>query len=247
MLNIRDADNFRRTLAGLALIAAPLTFGGSDVIRLSIEGGVPEGAEQLAAVAANYGLWQAATILNMVGVILFVPAILGLMHLMRRRSVVLGHVGGGLALIGFLGWAAHNTRYFGFMGAASTSDVDRGEMVRFIGHWETTPDTAVYVLMFLVGYTFGMLLLAIGLYRAQATYRWAAGLFLLGVVLYIVATFTPLSENVVAIATLHALVAVGLGGTGLAVLAMSDADWERARAATPDAQAVPVVAQPRVR
>ncbi len=245
MLKIWDAENFRRTLAGLALIGAPLAFGGSDVIRLSIEGGVGEGGEQLAAIAANYGLWQATAILNMIGVILFVPAILGLMHLMRRRSVVLGHVGGGLALIGFLGWAAHNTRYFGFMGAAGTSEIERGEMVRFIGYWETTPDTVVYVLIFLVGYTFGMLLLSIGLYRARATYRWAAGLFLLGVVLYIVATFTPLSENVVAIATLHALIAVGLGATGVGVLAMSDADWGRLRA-VPATEAAPVGARPRV-
>lgn len=246
MLRIGDANNFRRTLAGVALIAAPLAFGGSDVIRLSIEGGVREGAEQLAAIEASYGLWQVAAILNMVGIVLFVPAILGLMHLMRNCSVALGHIGGGLALVGFLGWTAHNTRYFGFMGAASTSEVDRGELVRFIGYWETTPDTVVYVLMFLVGYTFGMLLLAIGLYRARVTYRWASGLFLLGVVLYTVATFTPLSENVVAIATLQALVAAGLGATGFGVLAMSDKDWARFRTTTPGTQADLVVAQ-RVR
>ena len=103
MLEINDANNFRRTLAGLCLIAAPLAFGGSDVIRLSIEGGVEEGVGQLAAIAASPGLWQVAAILNMIGVILFVPAVLGLMHLLRGRSTVLGHLGGGLALIGVPG------------------------------------------------------------------------------------------------------------------------------------------------
>ncbi|HZY66458.1 MAG TPA: hypothetical protein VFE21_11340 [Rubrobacteraceae bacterium] len=103
MLKINDANNFRRTVAGICLILAPLAFGGSDMIRLYIEGGTEEGAEQLAAIAANSGLWQVAAILNMVGVVLFVPAILGLMHLLRERSTVLGHLGGGLALIGFLG------------------------------------------------------------------------------------------------------------------------------------------------
>jgi uncharacterized membrane protein YgdD (TMEM256/DUF423 family) len=244
MLKINDANNFRRTLAGLCLITAPLAFGGSDVIRLSIEGGV-RGSEQLAAMAASPGLWQLTAVLNMVGVVLFVPAILGLMHLLRERSTVLGHVGGGLALMGFLGWAAHNRGYYGFMGAASTSEIDRGEMVRFIGHWETTPDTIVYVLMFLVGHLLGMLLLSIGLYRARVTYRWAAALFLLGSVLYIVNSFSPASESMLAVGVLHALIAVGLGATGVRVLAMSDADWGRLRVA-PAAETAPVGAQPRV-
>ncbi|HEX2728916.1 MAG TPA: DUF4386 family protein, partial [Rubrobacteraceae bacterium] len=189
MLKTNDANNFRRTLAGLALIAAPLAFGGSDVIRLSIEGGVGEGREQLAAIAANPGLWQVAAALNMIGVILFVPAVLGLMHLMRERSVVFGHLGGALALIGLLGWAAHNRGYYGFLGAASTSEIERSQMAGFIEHSMMTPNTIYYVLMFLVGSTFGMLLLSIGLYRARVTHRWAAVLFLVGTVLYNVNIF----------------------------------------------------------
>lgn len=244
MLKISDADNFRRTLAGLVLISAPLAFGGSDVIRLSIEGGAEEGAGQLAAIAASPGLWQAAAILNMIGVILFVPAVLGLMHLMRERSVVLGHVGGSLALIGFLGWAAHNAGYYGVYGMASVSEIGREQMVRFVE--QPAPNVLLYVMMFLVGSTFGMLFLGIGLYRARVTYRWAAALFLLGTVLYEVNSFTPASESMIAVGILQALIAVGLGGTGLAVLTMSDADWARVRAATPDTQAAPVVARPRV-
>ena len=244
MLKINDVNNFRRTLAGLSLIAAPLAFGGSDVIRLSIEGVVREGSEQLAAIAASPGLWTAATILNMVGVVLFVPAILALMHLLRERSTVLGHVGGGLALIGFLGWAAHNTRYYGFMRAASTSEIDRGEMVRFIGHWETTPDTIVYVLMFLVGHLLGVLLLSIGLYRARATYRWAAALFVLGAALYIVNSFTPASESMFAVGAIYVLIAAGLGATGLRVLAMTDEDWAQVR--VPSTGKRKVAAQPQI-
>ncbi|MBA2691386.1 MAG: hypothetical protein H0U65_02680 [Rubrobacter sp.] len=246
MLKMNDANDFRRTLAGLCLIAAPLAFGGSDVIRLSIEGGAAEGREQLAAIAASPGLWQVAGFLNMVGVILFVPAILGLMHLMRKRSVVLGHIGGALALIGMLGWAAHNRGYFGFMGAAGTSEIGHGQMVGFIEHWATSPDTIYYVLMFLVGSLFGMLLLGIGLYRARVTYRWAAALFLGGTVLYNVTVFTPAAENMLAIGVFHAIIALGLAGTGVNVLAMSDEDWERMHAAAPAAEAAPIGTRPRV-
>lgn len=246
MLRINDADNFRRTVAGICLVAAPLAFGASDVIRLSIEGGAAEGAGQLAAIAASSGLWQLAGALNMLGVVLFVPAVLGLMHLLRERSTVFGHLGGGLALIGFLGWAAHNRGYFGFMGAASTSGIDHARMVGFIEHWATTPDTGYYVLMFLVGGLLGMLLLSIGLYRARVTYRWAAALFLLGTVLYNVNAFTPASESMLAVGVFHAFIAAGLGGTGLAVLAMSDAEWKKAHVATPAVETAPVTAQTRV-
>lgn len=52
-MKVNDADDFRRTLAGVALISAPLAYGGSDVIRLSIEGRAAEGARPLAAIAAS--------------------------------------------------------------------------------------------------------------------------------------------------------------------------------------------------
>ena len=34
-----------------------------------------------------------------------VPAVLGLMHMMREREVAFGHVGGGLAMLGLLAFA----------------------------------------------------------------------------------------------------------------------------------------------
>jgi hypothetical protein len=78
MPKIWDANNFRRTTAGLCLIAAPLVFGMGEVIRLSIEGDSAGLNERLENVAANPGLWQTMTILNMISVILFVPAGLGI-------------------------------------------------------------------------------------------------------------------------------------------------------------------------
>ncbi len=119
-------------------------------------------------------------------------------------------------------------------------------MVGFIEHWVTTPDTIYYVLMFLAGSLLGMLLLSIGLYRARVTYRWAAALFLVGTVAYNVTVFTPAAESMSAVGVLHALVAVGLGATGVWLLSIPDADWEKVRVAAPVAEEAPVGAQPRV-
>lgn len=244
MLKLNDARNFRRAVSGVCLILAPLAFGGADVIRLYIEGGL-SGEEQLSAIAANSGLWAVVTILNMVGLLLFVPAILGLMHLLRERSTVLSHVGGGLALVGVLGFVGHNAGYFGFMGGLATSEMSQEQMLQFVGHMETSVSVIMYVLMFLLGFQFGPLLLGIGLYRTRVVPRWTAGLVILGMVLWIVAGFTPASESMVAIVAVWILFSVGLGSTGLHVLAMSDTDWEKVRV-PPAAEEVSVGAQPRV-
>ncbi|HZY66459.1 MAG TPA: hypothetical protein VFE21_11345 [Rubrobacteraceae bacterium] len=78
------------------------------------------------------------------------------------------------------------------------------------------------------------------------TYRWAAALFLVGTVAYNVTVFTPAAESMSAVGV-HALVAVGLGATGVWLLSIPDADWEKVRVAAPVAEeAAPVGAQPRV-
>jgi hypothetical protein len=227
MFRISDASNFRRTLAGVALVAAPIAFGASDVVRLYVEGGAAEGVEQLAAIEAKIGWWRVATVLDMAGIILFVPAILGIMHLLRRRSVVLGHIGGALALLGVLGFAGHNAGYFGMFGAAATSELGHAELYEFFEHAITaTPAIIMYVAMFLIGFLFGPILLGIGLYRARAVPRRTAGLLLIGLVAWIVVAFSPWHSNIAAIATVWVLISAGFGGVGLSVLAMSDTEWE---------------------
>ncbi|HPV06399.1 MAG TPA: DUF4386 family protein [Aggregatilineales bacterium] len=225
MLKINNASNFRRTLAGLSLIAAPIAFGSADIIRLIVEGGM-EGSEQLNAIATSPGLWDAATVLNMLGLILFVPAVLGLMHLLRERGTVLGHIGGGLALIGVLGFAAHNAGYFGMLGALSRSGLGHETMLQVIESMEGSVSVALYVVMFLLGFQFGPLLLGVGLYRAQAVPRWVAGLVVAGFVLWLVAGFSALSESVAAITAVWMLISSGLGLTGLRLLQMTDRAWE---------------------
>ena len=43
----------------------------------------------------------------LVSLVLAVPAVLGLMHMLREREVALGHVGGGLGLLGILAFVGH--------------------------------------------------------------------------------------------------------------------------------------------
>ncbi len=100
MLNIDDADSFRRMTAGVCLTLAPLVLALAQLVHPGQgEGGFVQ------TMADNPGRIQAASLLVILSSVLFVPALVGLVRLMRDRGTVLGHLGVGLALIGVIGHA----------------------------------------------------------------------------------------------------------------------------------------------
>jgi len=222
MLKIWDANNFRRTLAGLCLITAPLALGAADLIRISVEGDAQGTRDQFDNIAASPSAWQVTTVLNMLGIVLFVPAVLGLLHLLHHRGAVLGHIGGGLLLIGLLGFAAHNAGYYGTLGAVSAPGIDQEQMIRFWQAAETVPGNLVSLLMFLIGYVLGMVLLGVGLFWARVVPRWTAAL----IVLYVVG-FVFAEESLLIALISWMLLFVGLGTVGFMLLRQSDADWAK--------------------
>ena len=86
MLRIADADNFRRTLAGLCLIAAPLVL----LVAMLVHGGGGN-AGFVKTMVESPGRVQAANLLIMFSSVLFVPALVGLLGLVRGRGTILAH------------------------------------------------------------------------------------------------------------------------------------------------------------
>lgn len=100
---LSNATRFRRTTAGLCLMLAPLFLLASDLLQTrdpskSIE-------ELLDAVAANQLSKDIAFAFAIYGFALMVPAVIGMIHLLRDRSVALGHIGGTFAIIGLISFA----------------------------------------------------------------------------------------------------------------------------------------------
>jgi hypothetical protein len=114
MLKIWDAHNFRRTLTGLSLIAAPLVL---LVVWVALPDLPDDPTAMFAAIAANRKCTMA--LLLILSSVLFLPAVIGLIHLLRDRGVVLGHLGGGLALLGALGHIARATHILVFVHKAA--------------------------------------------------------------------------------------------------------------------------------
>lgn len=212
MLN--DATSFRRTAAGLCLIAAPLAGLASALIMPRFTGGM---GEELVAISEHTGRWLAGEALNLISFFLFMLAGLGIVHLLRHRSVILGHAGGGLVMFGsffhgaIIGFALVEVPLVESGGA-------RSRMIEFAnGMYESTAFAMILFpfLSFFVGWVF----LAIALWRARAVPLWVAAT--LGV--------APLSEffgpEAVSPELMLTLFLISLGYVGLKVLRLSSKEW----------------------
>jgi hypothetical protein len=219
MFKLSDAHHFRKTVAGLCMVVAPLLLLVGTVVHP--ERKTDEGA-QLAVIADNLDAWFAAHLIVLVGLLLTLPVILGLMHMLREREVMYGHVGGGLALIGLLAVIGIVVME-GFVGwqAAAADAADRGAMVSL---FERLNDTAGIVIPFFVmsfALGLGVVVLAYGLYRARAVQSWMAAFIAIAAILLSIPT-TASAVYIIGAAFLL----VGVGSVGRLVLTESDEDWE---------------------
>lgn len=235
MLKINDANNFRRTVAGLCLIAAPVALGAA----LLIHPGEGE-AGLVQTIADNPGRTEAASLLIILSTVLFVPALMGVLNLVRGRGVTLVHVGAGLMLVGVIGHAV----WSGFqvvLAGLTRSGLDQRQLAAAIeGSGPPPAGLMVIMFMFLVGFFLGLVVLAAGLWRSRTVPKLAA----VGLVLVALSDFVFPGGKV--FAAIGGAVAVAcFGAIGLKLLGMSDADWERGPASS--AETVNVGnAEPRV-
>jgi hypothetical protein len=180
--------------------------------------------DQLAVIAGNMDAWYATHMIALVAVALAVPAVLGLMHMLREREVAYGHVGGGLALIGLLA-SAGVIAIEGIVGwqAGAATGSDAGAMTALFQRITDTTGAFVPFHVMSLMFAAGMFMLAAGLYRARAVQSTTAALMAIGATAAAVGSFV--ASDVVAIAG-AAVLLVGFFQTGRAVLAESDEDWE---------------------
>jgi hypothetical protein len=221
MLKIWDPTNFRRTLGGLCLILAPILFA---VAEISYPGGGGSGAEQLDTAARNHNLMLADIYVSIASAILFVPAIFGLLHVTRRRGVVLGHVAAILTVAG-LGLAHLALAGLQLMlWAMAGPGVDRQAMAAFIDKTMQNP-AGLPLVMGHDLFALGIVVFGIAVWRSGFGYRWAGPAIAIGVVLDIVGGAIGLPDLLIGILS-DAIFVTGLAAVGLRVLLTSDADWE---------------------
>jgi hypothetical protein len=219
MERLSDSHHFRKMVAGACLTLAPVMFLIGVIVHPELK--TDEGA-QLAVVRDNLDAWFIAHMLVFASIVLLVPAVLGLMHMLREREVAYGHVGGGLALLGLIALAGTVAMEF-LVWQMAQGGADQAQMTALL---ERANDTAgIFIPFFLLtfGAGLGLLVLAFGLYRARAVQWWIAAFVAIGAIAVSVAF--PAASMALAIVG-AAFLFVGLGSIGRMVLTESDADWE---------------------
>lgn len=162
---------FRRVIAGSAMIAAPLLFVFAELLHGHFEN---DAAAYLDVISSNTARWYAAHALVLVGLMLVIPAFLGVARLLDPHKPVLANLGrlaivpGVIALTAVVGM-----ELVAWQMAQLTAD--HATMVTL---WDRTAENAGIVPLVLVALLFPVawLLAGIGLYSARIAPVWSAAL-----------------------------------------------------------------------
>jgi MFS family permease len=221
-MGFSDSQHLRKTVAGLSMVLGPLLLVVAFVASPRLE---TEAAAQLRVAAEHVDRFYLVNLLAMIGVVLMVPAVLGLMHMIRERRPAHGAIGGGLSMLGLLATMVSFGIAFAIWRMAADG-VQPGDVALL----DSIMDTAGIVIpVNIVGFAgaIGFAVLMLGMHLARVIDWWMALCAAVGVVLINLAF--PLGMLALAILG-GALLLVGLGAIGVMVLRESDADWEH----TPD-------------
>jgi hypothetical protein len=220
MTNLPNLRLYRLGTAA-ALVVAPLLFLVDNLLHPE-ELSRGNELEQVDLIADAYTRWQAAHVIGFLAILAFLPAVLGVAFLVRRRQPTLGLLAGALALVGLLGLAAVITIdgfAWGIAGElSSTSFLGRDGGTEVLHDLQESEWAYPYYLTPL-GFIVGMVMLALGAARQGALPTPAAAVLAVAVVM--VGTETVIVSNAYFIAG-AAVFLVGGAAVALAIMRMSD-------------------------
>jgi hypothetical protein len=216
---LSDAHHFRKMVAGVCMMLAPLILLAGAIIHPGFE---TDEAALLSSAAGSLDAWYLAEMFFLISIVLAVPATLGLMHMLRERHVAAGHVGGGLALVGLLAFTGATAIQL-VVWQMAQPQLERGQMISLLQGVDDA--TGIFIPFYLCTFALalGYVVLAWGLAAARAISPVMAGCIGLGAALLSVAYATAVTWLLIVAA---AVLLIGVGSTGLMVLRETDADWE---------------------
>jgi hypothetical protein len=217
MMGSASPHRFRKTVAGACMMAAPAL----GLIGFVVSPGLKDGeAAQLAAVAADRDEFYVGQLLVLCSLVVLVPAVLGLMHMLREKEVGMGHLGGGLALVGTM--AAVGATAIGLVVWQMAAGAP-GEMVALLERVNDTAGMAIPFYVAVFALPLGLAVLAWGMVRAEAVHPAMAACLAVGAVVAAVGFAVSASWMLIAG---YAFLLAGLGGIGQMVLGETEEDWE---------------------
>jgi hypothetical protein len=204
------------------MIAAPAVIVVTELIHPKED---RDGATWLAELSANTGRQYWAHLLAIFALALAIPAILGVMHMLKARRPAMGHVGAGMALFGVVSLAAIVGMELAVWQAARAPETDTAAMAALL---DRINESAGFLILFLfaLALPLGFFVLGLGLYLARAAAAWEAALVAIPLAVGVGAQIAYAPRIIPLAAAI--LFLVGSGSIGLRVLRQSDEEWERA-------------------
>jgi hypothetical protein len=222
---------------GLCLLIGPTMLLLATILDpVAGEGGDDDRA-YLKALADDPDMAQLSTALWIYGFALVAIGIIGAVHVIRGRGVVLANLGGMLAIFGLIMFVALVTTTVNDINVAENLGVDAG--VKLSDSIEDYWVAFVVLVPALLGTLIGFILLGVALIRSKLTHI-AAGILIIVGILAVV----PSEESQVIGIIANLLLLGGWGLVGLKLLGMSDAQWDGREPLDGDRPEAPLAAGP---
>jgi hypothetical protein len=207
-----------RTLVGICLLLSPVLGFAEHLLDPRV--GLPRD-QYVAAIAAQPDQRLLDVLVGLAGGVLFVPIVLGLVHLLRAYAPVAALVGGGLAIIGQLAQTALYGVDLSYVQMVRQG-IDPATIAELMAGLGGSTTGVGLLLAVVLGLVVGTLVLAVSLWRTRVVPRPAAAL----IVAFVVGDTIGVGANSLAVYLIaHTFLLVGSGWIGLRVLRMSDAEW----------------------
>ena len=215
MSYVSDAHRFRKTMAGLCMIGAPVLFLISSIMSPGFDS---DEATAVGLIAEDANAFGTSQLLALAGWGLFLCGAMAMMHMLREKGATEGHVGGAFAVIGTL--AAIAQCGFG-IALWQVTENDSAAAVSLLKDL----DGLAMVVLFMVplGVTIGAIVFSWALYRHHFVPAWMAAAIGASGITFAIGSLAYSQELYIAAS---ALLLVGFGALGSVVLNETVEDWE---------------------
>ncbi|GLW24256.1 hypothetical protein Mame01_42990 [Microbispora amethystogenes] len=212
---LTNANSFRRVAAGASLVLAPLCL----LLGMAADPSEP-GVEDPLVYAHNPGAVGVSATLLHYAWILWVPGVIGLVHLVRRKGVVLAHIAGVMAVLGLINFSALMISDFFDIVAYQMLPADQAE--KLMQDAAQPAMIAAWQMPGMIGSFLGLVLVAVAYARAGRAGWWFPAGVLAGILVWL---FGASAWNLVLGLGGPVILLVVFGVVGVSMIRMRDEEW----------------------
>lgn len=218
-MNLTNASTFRRTACGLLLLVGPALILVASILDPAAGEG-DDTRDYIQAIGDDPDMAQLSTALWIWGFALTAIGIIGAVHVIRNRGVVLANIGGALALIGMIMFIAlfattlHDLNNFEHVGLDTAERLSDDLEDYWLGY--------VVLIPALLGTLLGFILLGAAVIRSKVAHVAAGVMIIVGILLVAASDGGGSVLGVLA----NLVLLGGWGLVGLKLLGMTDEQWD---------------------